>query len=194
MSLRQPHSSGSWRLISNITSLAQLSGEADTWLAIRSTLSKLVNSGTVWGGVLILAGWLVRRPTHAALAGAIAGLVALSVHYGLGLLLDAIGPDSWVDVYGPSVWCGNWLWFAAALVLGPPLGVLGAAARRRDLWGLAARLVVPVAAVVEPLALGMLTRSDAPSIAAGIVLRVAGLLGVAIVLLRRRRRSDDEGA
>ncbi|NLJ55268.1 MAG: hypothetical protein GX344_14235, partial [Intrasporangiaceae bacterium] len=38
-------------LVSNITSVAQLSGEADTWLTIRFTMSRLVNSGTVWAGL-----------------------------------------------------------------------------------------------------------------------------------------------
>lgn len=73
-------------LLSNITTTDQLSGDADTLLTLRFTVSKLVNSGTVWGGLLTLAGWFVRRPLHAALAGVVAGEVALVVHYGLGHL------------------------------------------------------------------------------------------------------------
>ena len=38
-------------LASNITSESQLSAEANTLLAVRSTFSKLVNSGAVWAGL-----------------------------------------------------------------------------------------------------------------------------------------------
>ncbi|MDO5501499.1 MAG: hypothetical protein Q4F67_17660, partial [Propionibacteriaceae bacterium] len=130
-------------LVSNITTETQLTGQADTWLTVRFTLSKLVNAGTVWGGLLILAGWLVRRPLAAALAGIAAGEVALAVHYALGQVFAVYG-------YGAHMWAANWPWFVIALVLGAPLGLLGATARRRDGWGLAARLVVPVGAIVEP--------------------------------------------
>lgn len=37
-------------LLSNITSLAQLGGEADLLLGVRTTLSLLLNAGTVWAG------------------------------------------------------------------------------------------------------------------------------------------------
>lgn len=172
-------------LISNITTIAQLSGEADTLLTVRFTLSKIVNSGTVWGGLLIIGGWLVRRPVQAALAGVVAGGSALVVHYGLGRVVGA---------YQPDIWESNWIWFVAALIFGGPLGLIGATARRADLWALPARLVVPVAAVVEPFALGMFTPADllpAPdrvsSAICGAVLIIAGIVGAAVVLVRWRR-------
>lgn len=171
-------------LASNITTAAQLSGEADTLLTLRFTASKLVNSGTVWGGLLILAGWFVRRPLPAALAGVVAGEVALVVHYGLGHLLR---------VYQADIWGSNWYWFIAALTVGIPLGLIGAAARRADLWGLIAQLVVPVAAVVEPFTLGMLPPHEimppparSSSIASGIILIALGLLGIGLVSVRWR--------
>lgn len=97
-------------LASNITTTAQLSGEADTILTLRFTVSKLVNSGTVWGGLLILAGWLVRRPLPAALAGVVAGAVALVVHYGVGQLFA---------VYQGDIWRSNWYWFATPSAVSP---------------------------------------------------------------------------
>ncbi len=133
---------------SNVTTVSQLSGEADTLVAVRSTLSKLVNAGTVWAGLAVLSGWLVRRLARAIAAGILACLLALVAHYGLGSVLGLFGSD---------VWASNSVWFVAAVVLGGPLGLVGAIARRPDRWGLTARLLVPVGAVLEPLALGMFT-------------------------------------
>lgn len=171
-------------LVSNVTTTAQLAGEADGVLTLRFTVSKLVNSGTVWGGLLILAGWLVRRPRHAALAGVIAGEVALMVHYGLGHAFA---------IHQGDIWRSNWYWFIAPLILGIPLGLIGAMARREDLRGLAAQLVVPVAAIIEPLSLGMLSPPEIlpppariSSIACGVILIALGLLGAVIVGVRRR--------
>lgn len=187
-------------LVSNITSNAQLSAQADTWLTIRFTLSKLVNSGTVWGGLLVLAGWLVRRPVQAALAAVVAGEVALVVHYGLGRLLEVCGPSWWVEVYGSSVWSDNWYWFVAPLLLGPPLGLIGGAARRTDGWGLPARLVVPAGAVIEPFFVRMFdlptilpASNRISSIVTGVVLLVAGVVGAVAVLIRWRRLRPGAG-
>lgn len=178
-------------LISNITSVAQLSGEANTWLTIRFTLSKLVNSGAVWAGLLVLAGWLVRRPVPAMAAGIVAGMVSLVVHYGLGLLFG---------MFEPTVWAENQMWFIYALIFGGPLGLIGAMARRADILGLLARLVVPAGAVVEPFFLGMFTRPEllpAPerisSAVVGAILLAAGFVGAVLVLLRHRRASHPPG-
>ena len=116
-------------MASNITTTAQLSAQADTLLAVRSTASKLLNSGTVWAGLPILSGWLVRRRTEAAAAGIAACLIALAVHYGVGQLLGQFDSTVWVD---------NWYWGAFAAVVGGPLGLVGAAACRVDRWGLLA--------------------------------------------------------
>lgn len=178
-------------LVSNITSVAQLSGEADTWLTIRFTMSRLVNSGTVWAGLLILAGWLVRRPAQAMAAGIVAGVTSLVVHYGLGLLFGMFDGDVWRD---------NWVWFAAALIFGPPLGLIGAAARRSDLLGLIARLVVPVGAMAEPFVVGMFGRPDflpAPdrisTTIVGGVLLTAGIGGAILILHRHRTAGPPPG-
>ena len=180
-------------LIADRTSLAQISGQADTLLTVRFTVSKLVNSGTIWGGLLILAGWLVRRPLLAPFAAIIAGEVALVVHYGLWDLLRATTPD--IVFSRSDIWVANWYWFLAPLIFGPPLGLIGALARRPDRWGLLARLVVPVAAVVEPFLLGMfspLAVLPAPdkisSIVCGVLLVTGGVVGATVTFLRWHRR------
>lgn len=137
-----------------ITTPAQLSGEANVVRTIRLVLSKILNSGTVWGGLLFLAGWLVRSLKHAWLAGPVAGLSALAVHYGLGQLL---GMTALFGASGWDLWVSNQYWFCAALLFGPPLGLLGALACHQSRWGLVARLSVPVAAVAEPIWAGMFT-------------------------------------
>lgn len=174
-------------LASNVTTTSQMEGNADTLLAARWTVSKLVNAGVVWGGLGILAGWLVRRPVQAFAAGIVAQLTACVVHYGTGQL---------VGMFEASDWVNNATWFAAAVILGGPLGLIGAVARRTDGWGTAARLIVPAGALLEPFVVGSF---DAPAIlpwptrfagtASGAVLLVAGVVGaVTILVLAVRRR------
>lgn len=172
-------------LASNVTTMSQLSGEAQAALAVRSTISKVVNSGTIWGGLPILAGWLVRRPRQAFAAGIVACLVALFVHYGLGRLLG---------IFDSSVWTENQFWFGLAVVVGGPLGLIGAVARRSDQWGLVARLVVPVAAVLEPFYLGMLSPpafmpwpGRVASVTSAVMLIAAGTAGAASMIVRHRK-------
>lgn len=177
-------------LLSNITTDAQLLGEDQAWFAIRRTMSLLLNSGTAWAGVSVLAGFLVCRPARrsgglraAALAGLIAGSGALLVHYGLGELTGLMPPGS----FGSNVF-----WFVAAAVTGAPLGLIGAWARRPSLWGLAARFVVPAGAVLEPFVTGwwssgwVTTPAERTStLAAAVLLTALGVLGAAVVLRSR---------
>lgn len=175
-------------LASNVTTLSQLSGGADTALAVRSTLSKVVNSGAVWGGLPILAGWLARRPGQAVAAGIGACLVALFVHYGVGRLFG---------LFDSTVWTENQFWFGIAVLVGGPLGLVGAVARRKDQWGLLARLVVPVAAIVEPFFLGMFSTpailpwaNRVSSMVSAVVLIAAGTAGAAAILVRHGKRQS----
>ncbi len=122
-------------LASNVATTSQLSGEADGLLTARWTVSKVLNAGVVWAGLPVLSGWLVRQPVHGVLAGVVASFTALAVHYGAGRLLD---------VFASTIWVENAGWFAIAALTGGPLGAVGAIARRRGVWGLPARLTVPV--------------------------------------------------
>ena len=173
-------------LASNVTTLSQLEGEADTLLASRLTLSQLVNAGTVWAGLAVLSGWLVRRPAPAVAAGVVALLTACVVHYGVGM---AFG------MFDLNVWTANLHWLLAAMVVGGPLGLVGAIARRSDPWGVAARLVVPVGAVLEPFIVGRFTTpailpwpNRVADIITGLALLTAGVVGCFRVLAAGRRR------
>lgn len=168
-------------LASNVTTVSQLSGEADTQLFVRFTLSKLLNAGTVWAGLAVLSGWLVRRPPAAMVAGPVACLTALVAHYAVGNVLG---------MYDADIWTSNAYWFIAAVVLGSPLGLVGAIARRQSPAGLAARLVVPVGALLEPFVVGAFTGpailpwpDRMSSIVSGAILLAAGVVACVAILV-----------
>jgi hypothetical protein len=169
-----------------VTTLSQLEGKADTLLAGRLTLSQLVNAGTVWAGLAVVSGWLVRRLASAVAAGVVALLTACVVHYGVGI---AFG------MFDLNVWAVNLHWLLAAMVVGGPLGLVGAIARRLDPWGIAARLFVPVGAVLEPFVVGRFSTSAilpwpnrVADIISGLALLTAGVVGCFRVLAAGRRR------
>ena len=141
-------------LASNVTTSAQLAGDADGLLTARWTVSKLLDAGAAWAALPVLAGWLVRRPGPAAATGVAAAVGALVVHHAVGTALG---------VFGPGIWTSNLSWFVVAAVTAGPLGLVGALARRRGTVGLLARLVVPVGALLEPVVTGSLTPSRFPT-------------------------------
>lgn len=174
-------------MLTNITTTAQLEGDANTLLATRLTLSKLANTGTVWAGLLILAGWLVKRPAQAAVAGILSGLLSLAAHYALG---RAAG------IYTAQIWDANLNWFLMTAVVGAPLGLIGAAAHRADDLGFLARLSVPLGAILEPWVRGMFTHSDitpwpgqVSSIVCGALLIVGGLSAAVMAVRSIRPRA-----
>lgn len=170
-------------LLVNITTSEQLSGEQGTFFAFRRTFSLLLNAGTVWAGISILAGALMVRVVPAAVAGLVAGFAALSVHYGLGELTGLMPGGSFSS---------NVNWFLAAALTGAPLGFVGALTRSPSRWRLPARLVLPVAAVVEPWFVGWWQTSAAEAVAvrgsdlaAAVTLTVLGLTGMAYAVSSR---------
>lgn len=177
----------SW--LSKISTAAQLAGDSDGWLTLRYVVRELSNSGTAWAGLGILCGWLLRLPFRAAVAGLAGTLFSLLAHYFLGQLFGT---------FDSTIWAEKSYWFIAALILGAPLGLVGASFHRNDGWGLPARLVVPVGAILEPFALGLFRGSDQWSVPlqnasfiAGVTLVVAGVAGCATILravITRRRR------
>lgn len=176
--------------LSNLTTEAQMLGEDRLAWGLRTFASRVVNSGTVWAGLPVLAGWLLRRPGPAAIGGVVVSEFALGLHYAVGTLTGTMPGSSWLD---------NWTWFAAAALTGAPLGLVGALGRRRDLWGRVALLVVPAGAVLEPFAVGLLDPGFSADLAdrwasqaAGAVLLVGGVVG-ALLVLRTPSREPRSG-
>lgn len=154
-------------LLSNLTTEAQMYGRSNVFLAIRLTVSKVLNSGTAWAGLAIAAGWCVHRPLRAAMAAVLSCELALVVHYSLGIAAGQMAP---------SIWSDNKSWFVGALILGAPLGLAGSLARRRDAPGLIARLLIPAGAIAEPFIMNMLPPTEALPWPARLAGGVAGIL------------------
>lgn len=168
--------------LSNLTTEAQMLGEDRIWWGTRTFVSRVVNSGTVWAGLPVLAGRIMRRPGPAALAGVLVSEAALVVHYAVGSLT---GTMPW------SIWGNNLSWFVIALLLCAPLGLIGALTHHLDTWGLLARLVVPAGAVMEVAtshffdsSAGVDTADRWASAGAGLVLLGGGLLGGTFIVRR----------
>ena len=170
-------------LLTNITTQAQIEGRANALLGARTFVTVLVNSGTVWAGLAVVAGHWVGRAWSAVLAGPLSGICALTTHYALGQASGLMPPDT----FGSNV-----LWFAFALIFGVPLGLIGVLTHRRAAAGTLTRLVVPLGALAEPwvqnwmLFAGPDTGPTPWALrAAGVAMTLAGVVGSWVVLTRR---------
>ncbi|RLP84325.1 hypothetical protein EAD89_26575 [Micromonospora sp. BL4] len=135
-------------------------------------------------------GWLVSsglRPVVGVLAGALAG--------GLALIDATIVYDA-VPMLFPFHEGFGWgqmpFWLVASLVLGLPLGAVGATIRRPGPVGIFAALVAPVGAALNMVVLPPPAESP---VAGSVMLTVWGAAATAAVLvlvlaLRARRRGD----
>ena len=121
------------------------------WSQAAEFASLILDSGWAWAALAVAAGWLVSaglRPTVGAAVGAAGGAVALiaaTLVYYLAEWLFVDQPLSWGFV--------TRYWFTASVVLGLPLGAVGATIRRRGLIGVLAALVVPVGAALNMVVL-----------------------------------------
>ncbi|WP_433833289.1 DUF6518 family protein [Actinoplanes sp. CA-015351] len=122
------------------------SAERGGWSHAAEFAGLILDAGWAWAATAVLAGWWVSR--HARLAagrwrGALAGGLALGFattsYYGADLLLDG---TAWSGV-APR------FWLIASVVLGPPLGVVGASIGLHRPAGVVAALVVPAGAALQ---------------------------------------------
>ncbi len=114
-------------------------------------VSVILNTGSMWAVLGVLAGWLVGRSLPGAVAGAAALLTAVIGYYGFGVLLGDRTGVGFAGVAGVVR-----LWALAALVAGPALGLVGAAIHRGGGIGLVASLVVPAGVLIEVIGLRQL--------------------------------------
>ncbi|WP_053175100.1 hypothetical protein [Nonomuraea sp. SBT364] len=106
----------------------------------------LLDSGWAWAGWAVAVGWLVTRTTGSlpsALTGGALTLLAATAAYSV--------MDTVVRGEPPATWylSESVVWWVAAVVLGAPLGAIGACVGRSGVIGLLARLTVPVGASVQ---------------------------------------------
>ena len=168
------------------TTLAELSGQADTWASIRRTIARTINSGSVWAGLGILAGYSAGpgRWLRGAALGAGVLLFTTTVHYAVGIAAGSVPPDGFV---------ANATWFVAAAVLGVPLGLIGVAAHSRR----PARLILPLGMIAEP----WVTRrffgvygnlpEQVSEIGSGVILTLSGVILAVVIISRGYRRLHD---
>jgi hypothetical protein len=173
--------------------VAKARADRSGWSQTAEFASLILDSGWAWAATAVAVGWLVSRGTRpmvGTLRGALAGcaaLVAATVAFYGGNLL----------VRGDFYWEAVWYWWLGSLLLGSPLGAVGATIRRPGPAGVLAALVVPVGAalnmVVRPLP------AESP-VAELVLLTVWGAVATATVLVvarairARRRGNRDSGA
>ncbi|MEV5571783.1 hypothetical protein AB0L06_17160 [Spirillospora sp. NPDC052269] len=152
--------------------------------------STLLDSGWAWAGFAVAAGWLFTRSERDAKTALVVGAAAGA----LGLFA-ATAAYSAVDVWrgaAASSWSEPVVWWVAGVVLGSPLGLVGAYARRPTVVGLLARLTVPVGAATQMLVLPTGRNGRITAITQGIVGTAAAvcvLLVVGLFVGARRRRA-----
>ena len=131
-------------LINDVSSPYRMIGSriGDTgWRWAAEVASKLLDSGWAWAGLAIAAGWLAGTGTRGAVAGVLALLAATTAYYVMdSVLLEEPLASQW----------GEMLFFwLMSMILGLPLGVVGASIRRPGVIGLFAGLTLPVGATVQ---------------------------------------------
>jgi len=126
--------------------------------------SKIIGVGWSWAAVGILVGAVARRRRARAvltvLLAAVAGYYLADLAVGSYNTIDFDDPRAAADPMNAAPvtdWSGAALdvvfWAVGAAVVSWPLARIGVATRRGDVWGLLARLAIPLGAAFEVLAL-----------------------------------------
>jgi hypothetical protein len=161
---------------------------ADTgWAPALKVVSQLLDVGWSWAALAVAAGWLVRTRTRGAFAGALALIAATAGYFGLDSVLRA----------EPFVHVELVVWWIASVILGPPLGAIGASMRRPGVVGLLAALTVPVGASVQMIWLPPQTGGQVVSTTTRVIVWATAAVAAAVVLTRflsvqRRQRASRE--
>ncbi|WP_167040509.1 hypothetical protein [Salinibacterium sp. ZJ454] len=175
------------------------------WQVLLVIVTQIIGVGWSWAGVGVLAGALAprQRGTTATvtLLLAVIGYYLVDLWRGVYTFLDPNDPNYLTDprqagsiILWDALVSDVIFWGVAAILLGFALGRVGGATRRSDLRGLASRLVVPVGAAVEMLAVRLpahlLVQPDPVVVS---TMTASGLLGVliagALVVAHARTRT-----
>jgi hypothetical protein len=160
--------------------------ERGGWSQAAEFASLILDAGWAWGATAVLAGWWASRhgrPAAGMLRSALAGGLALgfatTCYYGTDVLFDG------------SAWWGMAprFWLIASVLLGPPLGVVGATIGLHGPAGVVAALVVPAGAalqmaVLPPRTAGLMAEPVRWSI------WIAAVVATVLIARRFRNRSS----
>lgn len=119
--------------------------EGTVWASTAKVLSLLVGLGWAWAALAVAMGWLARTWARGAMVAALALIAATAAYYAM----DTLVRDEPLTLYWPELL----LWWAASVLFGSVLGVVGAAIDRPGVTGLLAGLTVPVGGAVQLIAL-----------------------------------------
>ncbi|WP_166385559.1 DUF6518 family protein [Catellatospora methionotrophica] len=161
------------------------------WSQTAEFLSLILDSGWAWAAVAVAAGWLVskglRSPASALLVGALGGCIAL---------LGATLVYSILETLFQHVTLGVrtlLFWLVLSVVLGLPLGAVGAAIRRPGWVGALAALVVPLGAALGVVVDAPAAESPAAGVVKLLVWAVAATAAVIVVTCAVRARRSGTG-
>lgn len=115
------------------------------WASIAKVLSLLVGLGWAWAALAVVMGRLARTWARGAVAAALALMAATAAYYPM----DALVRDEPLSWYWPELLT----WWAASVLFGSVLGVVGAAIERPGVTGLLAGLAVPAGGTAQMIAL-----------------------------------------
>lgn len=157
------------------STLAGTSGQS-----LLKVLSTMAGAGWAWAALAVAVGWYTGTRRWGAAAGGLALAVAATAYYSLDNLLRS----------EPILNTDIWIWAAAGLLLGPPLGAVGATIGRPAISGLLAGLTVPVGAAVQMAVLpqGLSgPQVDSEAIWARWIVWVAAAAAALLIVVRHRR-------
>ncbi|WP_165243602.1 DUF6518 family protein [Corynebacterium lizhenjunii] len=155
-------------------------GHAESLMFISSVVGNVLGAGILWAACAFFAGKLYARSAPAAICSTMTLLTMLAVHYSL---LFALG------VYQGYVFFDNWLWFVAACLAGPLLGLVGSWSRNQPRWN----MILPIGMILEALlyqlvnlASPLLRQTHKAELLVGFVMLAAGITLLTIQVRRRR--------
>ncbi|MEU9318382.1 hypothetical protein [Streptomyces sp. NPDC048295] len=115
------------------------------WASIAKVLSLLVGLGWAWAALAVVMGRLAGTWARGAMTAALALMAATGAYYPM----DALLRDEPLALYWPEFL----MWWAASVLFGSVLGVVGSAIERPGVTGLLAGLTVPVGGAAQMMAL-----------------------------------------
>jgi hypothetical protein len=168
-------------------------------------LPQLLGDGWSWAAIGIAAAALTPK-RHAltvliVLVAAVAGYYLSDLSLGRYNDIDFSSPTALTDpASAPMV--TRWgdaltdfaVWSLGAAIVCWPLGRIGAALHRHDIWGLAARIAIPLGAVLEVLLFRLpaelRVQPSALTVATYLTVATAGVVVIAVLCVRHLRRVD----
>ncbi|MFF8913539.1 hypothetical protein ACF08M_09500 [Streptomyces sp. NPDC015032] len=142
------------------------------WAGAAKVLSLLMDAGWAWAALPVALGRLAGTRVRGASVGALALIAATGAYY----VTDAFAQDEPLALYTTEMV----RWWAASVLFGPVLGVVGTAIGRPGLIGLLAASTVPVGAAVQMAVLPSRPHlaSTPASVVAEVIVWTAAALGI----------------